>query len=238
MASRPRDSRFELVDGPLPIPQTDPVRGVGGRPRFWLVGVVVAAVLLVVVTAVLRQHRERAEDVPTPPPIPSPTVPASDCDLTEPGCRVVQADRWRDQTAAVLRTHLDPEDHYFTGYSWGPTSPYEQGPRLNALGLEVYRLEGGGTEVFIQIAKSRADALRCGELTHHRCVGQRFMDGNRFSLTPTTQVADGIEVQYSPAGTYVITLVGRNTTAARPLPIGIGDLIAVAQDVRLQPPPS
>ena len=151
---------------------------------------------------------------------------------------MITAARWRDRTAMILRERLDPEDTYFTGYSYSANPRYTTGQRLNALGLQVYRLEGGGTEVFVQIAKTRADAVRCGAITHHRCVGQRFMDGNRFSMTTTPGVQEGIEVQHSPAGTYVITLVARNTTGGRPLELNNGDLIAVAQDPRLQPPPS
>ena len=120
----------------------------------------------------------------------------------------------------------------------GVSSLYTTGSRLDALALDVYRLNGGGTEVFIQIAKTRADAVRCGQITRHRCTGQRFMDGNRFSMTTTPGVAQGIEVQHSPAGTYVITIAARNTTGGRPLELNNGDLIAVAQDPRLEPPPS
>ena len=120
------------------------------------------------------------------------------------------ATRWRDSTAKTLRERLDPEDVYFTGYSYSANTRYTTGPRLNALGLEIYRLVGGGTEVFVQVARSDADALRCGTVTHHRCVRQRLADGQEFWMTTTDGMQDGIEIQHSPDGTYVITLAARN----------------------------
>ena len=239
-----RGSRFELVDGPLQPTPEGPTGG--GPPRGSLQGssaivVLVSAAVLVLVAAMVLPHGTRDPSTPFPSPSPvitSPTPPSASCDLSQEGCRVITAARWRDRTAMILRERLDPEDTYFTGYSYSVNPRYTAGPRLNALGLQVYRLEGGGTEVYVQIAKTRADAVRCGAITHHPCVGQRFMDGNRFSMTTTSGVQEGIEVQHSPAGTYVITLVARNTTGGRPLELNNGDLIAVAQDPRLQPPPS
>ena len=245
MAADPtRSSRFELVDGPLPPVTGSPVPGPDGRPgRPWAVLVLAIAVLLLVlaVTVLPRRPQDQATP-PLPTPSAAPSTPGStgsavSCDLDVATCRVAVATRWRNATAAVLREHLDPDDTYFTGYSYSASPLYDTGPGLEVLGLEVYRLEGGGTEVFIQIAKSRADAVRCGTITHHRCTGQRFMDGNRFSMTTTTSVEEGIEVQHMPLGTYVITLVARNTTAGQALELNNGDLMAVAQDPRLQPPP-
>lgn len=242
-----RRSRFELVDGPLsPAPGSESGPAALGRGT-WRQGpgatvVIGAALLLVLVAAIVLPHR--AEDAPTPAPtptlVPSPAIstPVSSCDLADESCRTVESERWRERTAAILREHLDPDDTYFTGYSYSPRSPYVAGSRLDALGLDIYRLDGGGTEVFVQIAKSRASAIRCGQLTRHRCTGQRFMDGNRFSITTTASVSQGIEVQHLPLGTYVITIAARTTTGGRVLELGNGDLIAVAQDPRLQPPPS
>lgn len=231
-------SRFELVDGPPPAPGTPP--GPPPSPsRLVPLVVVLAAALLVLVAAVVLPHRSSDTEIPPADPSvsASPTPSRPSCDLAEEGCRVVLAAAWRRETAAVVRDRLDPDDTYFTGYSYAMTPLYTTGPRLNALGLDVYRLGGGGTEVFIQIARSRADAVRCGQLTRHRCFGQRFMDGNRFSMTTTPGVAAGIEVQHIPAGTYVITVVARNTSRGPTLPLNNGDLIAVAQDPRLRPPP-
>lgn len=236
-----RRGRFELVDGPLP-PSTasageDPRR----RARGPGVAITVVATVLLL-AAVLLPYGSPRSTAPDPAPLPSsvltPSPAPAPCDLAEEGCRVLLAARWRERTATVLRERLDPEDTYFTGYSYATGPPYLSGPRLNALGLDVHRLEGGGTEVFVQVARTRSDALRCGVLTRHPCTGMRFMDGNRFSLTTTTSAADGIEVQHIPAGTYVITVVARNTDGGRTLPLNTGDLIAVAQDPRLEPPPS
>lgn len=248
MTEKPsRTSRFELVDGPLPPTSapTDPATAGRLRPLRSpsALVVLVSAAVLVLVAALVLPHRPPDAPVPVDPPrsLPAPSTvapPGAGCDLAQEGCRTVAATRWRDRTAQIVRERLDPEDTYFTGYTYRVTPRYTGGTRLDALGLDVYRLNGGGTEVFIQIAKTRADAVRCGEITRHRCTGQRFMDGNRFSMTTTPGVAEGIEVQHSPAGTYVITLVARNTTGGQPLPLHNGDLIAVAQDPRLQPPPS
>ena len=115
----------------------------------------------------------------------------------------------------ILRERLDPEDVYFTGYSYSANPRYTTGPRLNALGLEVYRLVGGGTEVFVQVARTRADAFRCGTITYHRCVGSGSRTARSFSMTTTDGMRDGIEIQHSPDGTYVITLAARNVTGRR-----------------------
>ena len=247
MTEKPsRTNRFELVDGPLP-PGDDPDGSAlpPHRPRSLRTPstliVLVSAVVLVLVAAFVLPHS--SPDAPAPPPAPVPSFstsapPTAGCDLAQEACRVTEAARWRDRTAAIVRERLDPENAYFTGHSYGVSSLYTTGTRLDALALDVYRLNGGGTEVFIQIAKVRADAVRCGQITRHRCTGQRFMDGNRFSMTTTPGVAQGIEVQHSPTGTYVITIAARNTTGGRPLELHNGDLIAVAQDPRLEPPPS
>jgi SAM-dependent MidA family methyltransferase len=64
----------------------------------------------------------------------------------------------------------------------------------------------------------------------------RFMDGNSFLLTETTSVRQGMEVQYAPAGTEVITVIARNTQRGKVLEIDRGDLIKLVQDARLQLP--
>ena len=243
-----RTSRFELVDGPLPPPLDRPTPPPPDRqhrlPRSpSALIVLVSAAVLVLVAAVVLPHGSPGAPLPSNPPRPGPALsssapPDAGCDLALEACRVVAAARWRARTAAIVRERLDPENAYFSGFSYSVDPLYDAGSRLDALGLDVYRLNGGGTEVFIQIAKTRSAAVRCGQITRHRCTGQRFMDGNRFSMTTTPGVAQGIEVQHSPAGTYVITIAARNTTGGRPLPLHNGDLIAVVQDPRLEPPPS
>ena len=178
-----RGSRFELIDGPLPPTPEKPNDTVVRSRKGPGILVLVGAAVVMLLAALALPH-------PTPtavPPLPGPSVQATDpsCDLSSEGCRVVQAARWRDSTAKTLREHLDPEDVYFTGYSYSANTRYTAGPRLNALGLEIYRLVGGGTEVYVQVARSEADAIPCGTVTHHRCVRQRLADGQEFWMTTT-----------------------------------------------------
>ena len=236
MADKPsRVSRFELVDGPLPPTPESPsdtvVRPRKGPGILVLVG---AAVVMLMAALALPHPTPDASTPLRSPSVPTPGVP---CDLSSEGCRVLQAARWRDSTAKTLREHLDPEDVYFTGYSYSANTRYTAGPRLNALGLEIYRLVGGGTEVFVQVARSDADALRCGTVTHHRCVRQRLADGQEFWMTTTDGMQDGIEIQHSPEGSYVVTLAARNVRGGSAPAVTYSDLIAVAQDPRLRPPP-
>ena len=47
-----------------------------------------------------------------------------------------------------------------------------------ALAFEMFRLDDGATEVYVQIATSRRTAVRCGETTGRTCHGQTFLDGD------------------------------------------------------------
>jgi hypothetical protein len=62
------------------------------------------------------------------------------------------------------------------------------------------------------------------------------LDGNSFFLTETTSVSQGMEVQYSPAGTEVISVIARNAQRGQALRIERGDLIKLVQDPRLHLP--
>jgi SAM-dependent MidA family methyltransferase len=64
----------------------------------------------------------------------------------------------------------------------------------------------------------------------------RFLDGNSFLLTETTSVRQGMEIQYSPAGEEVITVIAHNTQRGQLLDIDRGDLIKLVQDARLHLP--
>ena len=46
------------------------------------------------------------------------------------------------------------------------------------------------------------------------------MDGNRFLLTDSTVSNGGIEVQYSPSGDEVITVIAHNTQRGQVLDVG------------------
>ena len=130
---------------------------------------------------------------------------------------------------------------YFTGYSYSYTEKQDSGfwdGGGGAVDLDLYRMRDGATEVYLQIATSREHAIRCGQLTGRSCETQRFMDGNRYTLTDPFDVAHGLEAQHRPMGTYVLTVVARNTSKAkRELPVTRGDLISLLSDPRLRLPP-
>ena len=62
------------------------------------------------------------------------------------------------------------------------------------------------------------------------------MDGNSYLMTDSTLQRRGIEVQYSPSGDEVITVIARNTQRGQMLEISRGDLIKLVQDERLHLP--
>ena len=216
------------------------------RGRTRRVAALVAAALVVLLGAVTVLDRTAA--VPpaasTPPaasPVPTgpPRVTAT-CDVRNPPCQATVMRRWRSTMSEVVVSHLDPDGTYFTGYSFSYDPRYESRTFWaggdGALGLEVFRLDGGATEVYIQVASGYDTAVRCGATTRHRCQGQRFPDGNRFTLSTTTRLAQGIEVQHRPAGDQVVTVVARNTTRGEVLPVTRAALIGLVQDPRLRLP--
>ncbi len=180
---------------------------------------------------------------PTPAPVPTAShsgVVTARCDINNPSCQATVMRDWRTSMARVAASHLDPRGRYFTGYSFSYDRRYET-PSFwkggdGALGLEVYRLSGGATEVYLQIATGYDQAVRCGRTTDQTCASMRFMDGNRFTLSAGTRVSDGIEVQYRPDGDQVITVVARNTVRGKALDVTRGDLINLVQDPRLRLP--
>ncbi|HEY5847510.1 MAG TPA: hypothetical protein VIT42_12050 [Microlunatus sp.] len=164
------------------------------------------------------------------------------CDTTEPRCRADIVSGWRLEMARVISAHLDPDGDYFTGFSYSYTEGYQGSDFWDggggALGLDLYRMTGGATEVYLQIATTRSYAIRCGELTKRPCHTTRFMDGNRFTLTDPSTVAQGLEAQHRPEGTFVITVVARNTSrASRELPVTRADMVDLVADPRLRLPP-
>jgi len=172
----------------------------------------------------------------SPPPPGQPV----DCDATSPPCRAQVLQSWREQMAAVTSTYLDPKRRYFDGYAYSYTDRY-QTPGFwaggsGALGLDMFRVSRGATQVYIQIATDRQAAIRCGELTRRKCVSTRFLDGNRFLLTETTEAVEGIEVQYRPYGDQVITVVVRDVGRGRTLAVDRGSVIRLVEDKRLRLP--
>jgi hypothetical protein len=100
----------------------------------------------------------------------------------------------------------------------------------------MFRLDKGATEIYLQIASSRKFSVRCGATTRQSCSRVKFVDGNFLVLSESTRVQKGIEVQYSPGGTEVITVIARNTQRGQVLKIDRDDLIKLVQDSRLHLP--
>ena len=219
---------------------TDLAHGRQLRYRRWIQrgsAALVAVVLIVVAGAAL---------MPTRPPVPqaepsrpTPTALTVDCEPSSATCQALILRRWRSRMAEVVSSHLDPTEAYFTGFGYSYDGRYDT-PTFwtrngGALAFELFRLDKGATEVWLQVASSRTFAVRCGATTRQKCMFIRFMDGNSYLMTDST-LADGIEVQYSPHGKEVITVIARNTQAGKVLKIGTGDLIKLVQDERLRLP--
>lgn len=215
--------------------------------RRALLGIAAAVVLVLLLTEVFPRLRPTPEAAPpelsapfSPTPSPTPSASGPSCDKTSATCRGEILRQWRATMVEVSGRYLDPTGVYFTDFGYAPGSHYETSAfwsgRDNALALELYRRDGAGTTVLLQIASSRREAPRCGDATGNPCVSQRFLDGNRYTLSQSTNVAEGIEVQYSPLGDEVITVIARNTGSGRPLELTRGDLIALVQDERLRLP--
>jgi DNA-directed RNA polymerase specialized sigma24 family protein len=204
-------------------------------------GSVAAAAFAVLLAAVLVLVPD-----PTPPPVaappPNPTPTATSqrrCDPAESTCRGEILRVWRAEMANIVQSHLDPKGQYFSGYGYRYDERYNtpgfwtgQG---GALALEMFRLDKGATEVYLQIATSPRTAVRCGETTSHPCSDQTFLSGNTFALTQTTTVEEGMEVQYRLIG-RVITVIARNPTKGQVWHIERGDLINLVEDSRLKLP--
>lgn len=169
----------------------------------------------------------------------APSTPGR-CDVQQPPCRVAVTQDWRARVAAVGEKYLDPKATYFSGYSYRYTSAYDSEAfwrgQGGALALDLFSVREGASQVFIQVASAPRFAVRCGAQTHHRCVSQRFMDGNVFAVTETTSMPEGMEVQYSPDGRRVVTVVARDAFQGPELPIERGDLIRLVQDPALTLP--
>jgi hypothetical protein len=207
----------------------------------------VAAVLVVVVGAVTFLHRgettpeaaSRAPASSAPSPSPVPHVSAS-CDVRNGMCQATVMRQWRTEMSRVAASYVDPDGAYFTGYSFSYTPRYESrtfwAGQGGALGLEISRLQGGATEVYLQVANNDDAAVRCGTITGRRCDSRRFLDGNLFTTTSTSDPSEGMEVQFWPEADQVVTVVARNTTKGRPLHVKLAQLLALVQDPRIRLP--
>ena len=212
------------------------------RDRLRVVVVAVALVLVAVLggTQVIPLLRPPAQAAGTPLPVTTTARPAPACDTSRPACRAQLVREWRNEMTKVANSYLDPEGSYFSGYTYSDDDLYESDGLWSGaggvLGLDLSRLNRGGTEIYLQIATSRQYAVPCGQRTDRTCMVMRFMDGNVFTFTDTDRAAGGIEVQYSPYGNEVITVVARNMMGGTALEVDRSDLMALVQDKRLHLP--
>jgi DNA-directed RNA polymerase specialized sigma24 family protein len=198
----------------------------------------VAVLLIVVAGAVF---------IPTRPPVPqaapsgpTPTALSLNCEPSSSTCQAQILFRWRSRMTEVAASHLDPTGMYFSGFGYSYGGRYDTPTRWTAYGgalaFEMFRLDEGATEVWMQVASGREFAVRCGATTRQECLSLRFMDGNSYLMTDSTLRRRGIEVQYSPNGDEVITVIARNTRRGQILEISRGDLIMLVQDERIRLP--
>jgi DNA-directed RNA polymerase specialized sigma24 family protein len=205
----------------------------------------VAALVLVVAGVVVLLPDRTPTPVAAPPPAATPTPAAQRrCDPAELTCRGEILRIWRAEMAVVVQSYLDPQGKYFSGYGYRYDQRYDTpgfwSGNGGALAFDMFRLGKGATMgatvVYLQIATDRRMAVRCGETVGEVCQRQTFLSGNSFSLTQTSSVTEGMEVQYRPAGREVITVIARNTTKGQIYEIPRGDLIRLVQDRRLKLP--
>ena len=213
--------------------------------RRWLrrLGVAAAAaVLLVLVTGQIRPVVEAPTSAPAPAVAtstvtltPRPTVP---CDRAEVACQAALVRAWRATVYEVVADYVDPEGAYFNASSYYARDETDGlwSTRRGALGMEMFRVGGGGTQITVQIATDRSYAPRCGQATGNPCSSIRFMDGNRFVLSDGLDTVDGLEGQYRPEGREVITVVAVNSGHGATLTIDRAQLVRLLQDDRLRLP--
>jgi DNA-directed RNA polymerase specialized sigma24 family protein len=213
--------------------------------RRWRQGsaALVAMLLIVLAAGVFLPTRRPVQPAGSVPQVQSTSsvpisTPLANCDpATTPACRSTILFKWRSEMAEVASSYLDPSGEYFSGFGYYYTNRYDMrsfwSGHGGALGLKMFRLDKGATEVYLQVATDRKFAVRCGATTGQQCFHFRFMDGNSYLMTDSTLQREGIEVQYSPSGHEVITVIARNTQRGQILQISRGDLIKLVQDERL-----
>jgi DNA-directed RNA polymerase specialized sigma24 family protein len=213
--------------------------------RRWLrrSGAVAAAlVLLVLLVGQLGPAPEAPASAPAPAAAtstvtvtPSPTAP---CDRTQVVCQAALVRAWRATVYEVVADYLDPEGAYFNASSYYARDETDGlwSTKHGALGMEVFRVGGGATQVSVQIATDRSYAPRCGAATGNPCASVQFMDGNHFILSDGVDTADGLEGQYRPEGREVITVIAENSGRGPTLMIDQGQLVRLLQDERLRLP--
>jgi DNA-directed RNA polymerase specialized sigma24 family protein len=210
------------------------------RRRWIQRGAAALVAVVTIVAAVVLLDPTHPPVSQTAPPLPTSVPFRQSCDPSSATCRAQILFKWRSRMVEVTRSYLDPTGKYFSGFGYSYNSRYDTpgfwSGQGGALAFEMFRLDKGATEVYVQIATSRKFAVRCGATTHQQCSQMKFMDGNFFLLSESTLVRRGIEVQYSPSGEEVITVIARNTQRGKVLDISRGDLIKLVQDERLHLP--
>jgi len=212
--------------------------------RRWIqrgAAALVAVMLIAVTTALLIPARQLVPEAGSPlPSAPIATPPGHRCDPADATCRTRILLKWRYEMVEIVTSHVDPTGEYFSGFGYHYNDRYDtpgfwygQG---GALAFEMFRLDKGATQVYLQIASSRTFSVHCGATTRQPCSRVKFVDGNFFVLSESTLVQQGIEVQYSPSGKEVITVIARNTQRGQTLNIKRSDLIKLVQDARLHLP--
>lgn len=220
--------------------------------RRWTRGMSVVGATVVVALLVAFQLRQPAQAefgalqsavTPTPRPTVSPApsreAPPAPCNTRDASCRTEVLRKWQSGIADVIGSYVDPDRLYRTVYS-------ASDDRLNppgfwvadggALALDLFKLDHGPTKISLQIATSGKYAVSCGKTTRTHCVSQRFLDGNRFTLSESTSIKHGLEVQFSPDGTQVITVIATSEGPGQRLDIERGQLIQLVQDTRITLP--
>jgi DNA-directed RNA polymerase specialized sigma24 family protein len=213
--------------------------------RRWVrrTGVGAAAVaLLVLLVGQVRPVAEAPTSAPAPAvatstvtTTPGPTAP---CDRSLATCRASLVRAWRATVYEVVADHVDPEGAYFNASSYYARDETDGlwSTGHGALGMEMFRVGGGATQVTVQIATDRSYALQCGEATGNACTAIRFMDGNRYVLSDGLDTADGLEGQYRPDGREVVTVVVVSSGRGPTLQVDRAQLVRLLQDERLRLP--
>jgi hypothetical protein len=189
---------------------------------------------------------------PSPAPVPeasgpvvsSPPPARASCDTHDKACQVSLLQEWQAQTASITNAHLDPDQRNAFSYNRSDVAHFQTAAFWSghggALNVELFRIDRGITQVSVQIASSEAYALRCGETTHTTCVSMEFMDGHTFTFN-APDPGRGLEVQYSPDGTEMITVIARNTKQSgtrrdRALTVTRAELMDLVTDDQLRLP--
>lgn len=209
------------------------------RARWAVAAVTVGVVALLGATQIFPASRPgQLDGAPTPSTGPTPSAAA--CSPREESCEAGLVRRWRNQTSAIAISYLDPGQRYFSGYTFSYDDSYDSPGYWRGdggvLGFDLFRLDAGSTEVYIQIASSSAFALKCGQMTRHVCLPLQAVGGSVYSVTDSSTVSEGMEAQFSPNGRYVISVVARNTTGGRSLRITMAQLLTLISDARLRLP--